>query len=80
MPRKKATDIRSPISNRDSIKADWNNLRFEVLDRERKEAEAHLQECRTAQRQAAEHKAKIDDLVWWAELDLRFINRRIRNL
>ena len=58
----------------------WNNLRFEILDRERKEAEAHLQECRTAQRQVAEHKAKIDDLVWWAELDLRFINRRIRNL
>lgn len=75
-----ARSARTPTPELDTAVDNWNNLRFEVLDRERKEAEAHLQECRTAQRQASEHKSKIDNLVWWAELDLRFINRRIRNL
>ena len=75
-----ARSARTPTPELNTAVDNWNNLRFEVLDRERKEAEAHLQECRTAQRQVAEHKSKIDNLVWWAELDLRFINRRIRNL
>ncbi len=80
MPRKKATDIRSPTSNRDSIIANWNNLRFEVLDRERKEAEAFLKEGLEMQRSIEKRKAEVDELVYWAELDLKFIKRRINNL
>lgn len=80
MPRKKATDIRSPTSNRDSIIANWNNLRFEVLDRERKEAEAFLKESLEMQRSIEKRKAEVDELVYWAELDLKFIKRRINNL